>query len=266
MAGRGQVRLDAGRRKLKEEAGRSVPAAGGDPAAGLVVLRSDRFREMSCCLVLERNGKMANCQIVIAGLRKIAEKIEEQKEYLTELDQPIGDSDHGINLARGFAAVEKKLLELEDKDIGTILKTAGMALVSTVGGASGPLYGSALMKMGMVLAGKTEMGMEDFLAAMEAAVEAVKQRGKSTVEEATMLDAMVPALEAMKEEAGKGAEKSAVLAAGCKASWAGAEHTKDLVATKGRASYVGERGIGHQDPGATSFSFMLEMVKDVIGE
>lgn len=207
---------------------------------------------------------MADNQMVIAVLKKIAAKIEEQKEYLTELDQPIGDSDHGINLARGFAEVGKKLPDLEDKDIGTILKTAGMALVSTVGGASGPLYGSALMKMGMALAGKTEIGMEDFLAAMDAAVEAVKQRGKSTVEEATMLDAMVPAAEAMKEAAGEGLDRLSVLEAGCKASWAGAEHTKELVATKGRASYVGERGIGHQDPGATSFSFMLDMVKETL--
>ncbi len=207
---------------------------------------------------------MADNKMVISVLKKIAEKIEEQKEYLTKLDQPIGDSDHGINLARGFAEVEKKLPALEDKDIGTILKTAGMALVSTVGGASGPLYGSAYMKMGMALGGKTEMGMEDFLKAMDAAVEAVKQRGKATVEEATMLDAMVPAVSAMKEAFLTGTDAKAVLEAGCRASWTGAEHTKELVATKGRASYVGERGLGHQDPGATSFSFMLETVKDML--
>ena len=147
---------------------------------------------------------------------------------------------------------------------GTILKTAGMALVSKVGGASGPLYGSAFMKMGMALNGKMDMDMNDFLGAVEAAVEAVKQRGKATVEEATMLDAMVPALDAMKQAAADGMDRNGVLEAGCKASWAGAEHTKDLVATKGRASYVGERGLGHQDPGATSFSFMLETVKNTL--
>lgn len=212
---------------------------------------------------------MADSKFVIEVLKKIGEKIEEQKEYLTELDQPIGDSDHGINLARGFGEVEKKLPTLEGKDLGTVMKTVGMTLVSTVGGASGPLYGSAFMKMGMAWGGKMEIGMEEFLAGMDAAVEAVRQRGKSTVEEATMLDAMVPALDAMKKEAvdmaaAENSQSSVkeVLAAGCKASWAGAEHTKDLAATKGRASYVGERGIGHQDPGATSFSFMLETVKD----
>lgn len=197
-------------------------------------------------------------------LQKIGEKIEEQKDYLTELDQPIGDSDHGINLARGFKAVSEKLATVQDKDIGTILKIAGMALVSTVGGASGPLYGSAYMKMGMALNGKTEIGMDDFLKGMDTAVEAVMQRGKAVAEEATMLDAMLPAVAAMKEAAAQGADAKAVLEAGCRASWAGAEHTKDLVATKGRASYVGERGLGHQDPGAISFSFMLETVKDCL--
>lgn len=204
---------------------------------------------------------MTDSKRVLEILKKIGEKIELEKEYLTELDQPIGDSDHGINLARGFQEVGVKLPVMEGKDIGTILKTAGMALVSKVGGASGPLYGSAFMKMGMSLNGKMEMSMEDFLNAMEAAVDAVKQRGKATVEEATMLDAMVPALDAMKHAAAEGKDTKTVLEEGGRASWAGAEHTKDLVATKGRASYVGERGLGHQDPGATSFSFMMEMVK-----
>ena len=106
--------------------------------------------------------------------------------------------------------------------------------------------------------------MDDFLKGMDTAVEAVMQRGKAVAEEATMLDAMLPAVAAMKEAAAQGADAKAVLEAGCRASWAGAGHTKDLVATKGRASYVGERGLGHQDPGATSFSFMLETVKDCL--
>lgn len=202
---------------------------------------------------------MADSKKVLEIIKAIGLKMEEEKEYLTELDQPIGDSDHGINLARGFGAVEGKLPTLEDKDIGTILKTVGMTLVSTVGGASGPLYGSAYMKAGMAMMGKTEMDIQDFLAMMKAAVEAVEQRGHATVEEATMLDAMVPSLKAMEEAAAGGQDAKAVLEAGVKAAWAGAEHTKDLVATKGRASYVGERGLGHQDPGATSYSYMLEV-------
>lgn len=208
---------------------------------------------------------MADSKKVMEIILAIAEKIEEHKDYLTELDQPIGDSDHGINLARGFEAVKQKAAAMDGKDIGTILKTVGMTLVSTVGGASGPLYGSAFMKAGMAMAGKTEMGMEDFLTMMDTAVEAVKQRGKAAEEEATMLDAMCPSLRAMKSAWAEGKSASETLAEGVKASWAGAEHTKDLVATKGRASYVGERGLGHQDPGATSYSYMLETISSAIG-
>ncbi|MDR1770933.1 MAG: dihydroxyacetone kinase subunit L [Hungatella sp.] len=203
---------------------------------------------------------MVDSSKVIEIIRAIGFSVEEHKEELTALDQPIGDSDHGINLARGFEAVEKKLPELEGKDIGTILKTVGMTLVSTVGGASGPLYGSAYMKAGMALAGKNEMDQKDFLEMMKAAADAVMQRGKAVAEEATMLDAMLPALKAMEEADAAGASAKEMLDAGVWAAWAGTEHTKDLIATKGRASYVGERGLGHQDPGATSFSYMLEVI------
>ena len=202
---------------------------------------------------------MADSKKVLEIIRAIGLKMEAEKEYLTELDQPIGDSDHGINMARGFAAVEGKLPDLEGKDIGTILKTVGMTLVSTVGGASGPLYGSAYMKAGMALAGKEEMDMDDFLSMMDTAVQAVEQRGKATVE-----DAMVPSLKTMKDAAAEGKSVREALEAGVRAAWAGAEHTKDLVATKGRASYVGERGLGHQDPGATSYSYMLEVIAGLV--
>ena len=207
---------------------------------------------------------MADSKKVLEIIKAIGLKMEAEKEYLTELDQPIGDSDHGINMARGFAAVEGKLPDLEGKDIGTILKTVGMTLVSTVGGASGPLYGSAYMKAGMALAGKEEMDMDDFLSMMDTVVQAVEQRGKATVEEATMLDAMVPSLKAMKDSAAEGKSAGEVLESGVRAAWAGAEHTNDLVATKGRASYVGERGLGHQDPGATSYSYMLEVIAGLV--
>lgn len=207
---------------------------------------------------------MADSKKVIQILQEIAHKIEAEKDFLTKLDQPIGDSDHGINMARGFGEVEKKLPILEGKDIGTILKTVGMTLVSTVGGASGPLYGSAFLKAGIACAGKEELDLSEFLSVLETATEAVKQRGKSTTEEKTMLDAMVPSLEAMHTKLEEGGDAKAVLSAGVDAAWKGVEHTKDLVATKGRASYVGERGIGHQDPGATSYSDMLEVIRDQI--
>ena len=207
---------------------------------------------------------MTDQKQVLDILRKMAAKMEEQKEYLTELDRPIGDNDHGINMARGFAEVEKELPALEGKDIGGILQKTGMILLSKVGGSAGPLYGSAFMKAGMGLAGRTEASLEDFLKAMDTAVEAIMHRGKSTAGEKTMLDAMIPARDAMRAAFDAGSSAKAVLAEGVQAAWQGAEHTKDLVATKGRASYVGERSLGHQDPGATSFSYLLGVIKDCV--
>lgn len=203
---------------------------------------------------------MADSKKILEIIRQMAQVIEEHKDELTQLDQPIGDSDHGINMARGFQAVEQKLPSLEGKDIGTILKTVGMTLVSTVGGASGPLYGTAFMKAGMEAAGLTQLDLNGFLKLMDAAEAGVAQRGKAVEGEATMLDAMIPSLNAMKKAKEAGEETARVLQAGAAAAWAGAEHTKDLVATKGRASYVGERGLGHQDPGATSYSYLLETI------
>ncbi len=199
---------------------------------------------------------------LIGMLLAAGEEIEKQKLYLTELDNVTGDGDHGINMARGFDAVSKKLSTLEDKDIGTILKTVGMTLVSTVGGASGPLYGTAFMQAGKVLSGKNEIEMTDFLAAFDAAIEGVKMRGKSTVGEKTMLDAMVPARDAMVKAYGETGDVKAAFAAGIEAAEGGIEYTKTIIATKGRASYIGERSLGHTDPGAESFTFMLKAVSE----
>ena len=146
------------------------------------------------------------------------------------------------------------------KDIGAILKKAGMDLVSTVGGSSGPLYGTAFMKAGAKAAGKNEIGMEDFLVMMEEAIGGVQMRGKAVRGEKTMLDAMIPALEAMKAAAGEGKDTKDVLDAGVTAAEEGVEYTKTIIATKGRASYLGERSIGHQDPGATSFTVLLKAI------
>ena len=122
---------------------------------------------------------MVDNKKVIEILQAIVKKMAEEKDFLTELDNKIGDGDHGINLARGFAAVDEQLPGIADKDIGTILKNTGMKLVSTVGGASGPLYGTAFMKAGAAVAGKMEVGGEDFIAMMEAAIEGIKMRGAS---------------------------------------------------------------------------------------
>ena len=206
---------------------------------------------------------MVNSAKLIEMLKAIGAKIEEEKLFLTELDNVIGDGDHGINMARGFGKVEEKLPTLEGKDVGTILKTVGMTLVSTVGGASGPLYGTAFMKAGQVVAGKEEVGMEDLFAMMDEAVKGIMMRGKSTTGEKTMLDSICPALEAMKAEYAASSDAKAALAAGVKAAEEGIEFTKTIAATKGRACYVGERSIGHQDPGATSFTMMLTIISDM---
>ncbi len=195
---------------------------------------------------------------LIAMLNEISDKIIAERDFLTELDRPIGDNDHGINMCKGFEAVKVKLETLADKDIGTILKTTGMTLVSTVGGSSGPLYGTLFMKMGMQLAGKNEMTFDEFLDAFHIGIQGVGERGRSTTGEKTMLDAMVPAMEAMKTTWEAEHDEKTALGAGAEAAAAGVAHTKELIATKGRASYVGERGIGHQDPGATSFLFMIQ--------
>jgi len=201
-----------------------------------------------------------NTQKVVELILKIAEKIEENRDYLTELDMPIGDSDHGINMARGFAAVTEKLKAAEQKDIGTVLKMTGMTLVSQVGGSAGPLYGTAFMYAGKLLDGKQEVTCNDFPEILKTAIDGVQMRGKAVLGEATMLDAMIPSYEAAESAVSQGLGAHEILAKVCAAAKKGAESTILMVATKGRASYVGERGIGHQDPGATSFSLIMETI------
>ena len=191
---------------------------------------------------------------IVRLLKKINEKLQENKDFLTSLDSAIGDGDHGINLSRGFRSVMEKLPQMEDKDIAAILKTTGMTLVSTVGGASGPLYGTAFMKAGTAASGKDVLEDSDFIALLGAAIEGIQQRGKAQKGEKTMLDALIPALEAFKAEQASGRAWEKAL----DAARDGVEYTKTIVATKGRASYLGERSLGHQDPGATSAMLMLE--------
>lgn len=196
-------------------------------------------------------------QKVLDIISAMGGKMEEEKQFLTDLDNAIGDGDHGINMAKGFGAVTAKLDVLRTQDIGSALKTVGMTLVSAVGGSSGPLYGTAFMKAGMVMAGKEEMDIADFLSCMKAGIEGVMMRGRAVKGEKTMLDAMIPALEAMEKANADGSSPKEVLEAGVAAAQEGVEFTKTIIATKGRASYIGERSLGHQDPGATSFTFLL---------
>ncbi|MBT9831563.1 dihydroxyacetone kinase subunit DhaL [Clostridium baratii] len=197
---------------------------------------------------------------VIEILIKVSEKIDKNKEYLTELDAAIGDGDHGLNMSKGFNAVSDKLKAEEDDNIGNILKKTGMTLVSNVGGASGPLYGTAFMKASMALKDKNEIDINDFLSALKLALEGIKSRGKSTEGEKTMMDALSPAIKSMEDSIKNGDSYIEVLEKGKDAALEGVEFTKTIKATKGRASYLGDRSIGHQDPGATSCFYILETI------
>jgi dihydroxyacetone kinase-like protein len=192
--------------------------------------------------------------------------IAENKEYLTELDSSIGDADHGINMDRGMQAVSGKTQDLPAGDIGNLFKTVGMTLVSTVGGASGPLYGTLFLRMGTALAGRSELEAGDWLTALTEAIDGVQARGKAELNDKTMLDALMPARAALAEAVADGASLSDALRRSADAAEGGMLATIPLVAHKGRASYLGERSAGHQDPGATSSYLLLSTVADVWGD
>ena len=195
-------------------------------------------------------------------LERYAGIVAEQKQYLTGLDAAIGDGDHGINLDRGFQTVLVKLAPVRDKDAGTLLKTTGMALVGSVGGAGGPLYGTFFLRAGAALDGKAEVSDAEFVDALEAGLTGVRERGKANRNDKTMVDALAPALERARQSLGEGAPLGMVLAAAADAAEEGMKATIPLKALKGRASYLGDRSIGHQDPGATSSYLMLRALSD----
>ena len=195
-------------------------------------------------------------------LQRVAHVLHENRDYLTQLDSAIGDADHGINMDRGFKAVSEKLPGMTSMDIGSILKTVGTTLVSTVGGASGPLYGTAFLRAGMVSSGKHELYEVDVIGLLEAALEGIKARGKAQLGEKTTLDALIPAVEAAK--ASQDAGMFIMLRSTADAAEAGMKATIPLLAMKGRASYLGERSIGHQDPGATSMWLILRTLAETM--
>lgn len=198
---------------------------------------------------------MIDVAALTAWLRDYATVVHENAGLLTELDSAIGDADHGANMDRGMKAVVAAL----DGDFETpdaLLKKAGMTLVSTVGGASGPLYGTFFLRLGTALAGVSPIDAGAFGAALRAGVEGVLARGKAELGDKTMYDAWAPALEAYDSQAGAGVRPA--LTAAAEAAAKGRDDTIPLVARKGRASYLGERSAGHQDPGATSTTLLLE--------
>jgi dihydroxyacetone kinase-like protein len=199
---------------------------------------------------------------VVRMIRAFAAVVADNKTYLTELDSAIGDADHGINMDRGFQAVVAKLDGQDPGDIGAMFKTAGMTLVSTVGGASGPLYGTLFLQLGVATAGKGTLEPDDWGAALDAAIQGVTARGKAEPQDKTMLDALIPGRDAYHQALADGASFADALRRSANASEEGMKATIPLVARKGRASYLGERSAGHQDPGATSSFLFLQTVAD----
>ena len=191
--------------------------------------------------------------------------IREHAEELTALDQAIGDGDHGLNMRRGFDAIAAARDELAHLPLGQALQKAGMVLVMKVGGASGPLYGSLLMAMGKA-APEVPGGPADLAAMLGDGVEAVKKRGRSEAGQKTMLDVLVPALEALRTGATDGLGAAELIARVRAAADEGLAATRDMKATKGRASYLGERSVGHLDPGARSSALLIAAVCDVLGQ
>jgi dihydroxyacetone kinase-like protein len=194
---------------------------------------------------------------VASWIRAFAAAVGEQKDELTRLDKAIGDADHGINMDRGMRAAVEKLDGDEPGDVGGIMKAVAMSLISKVGGASGPLYGTFFLQFGTTAGDATEISPEAWADCFDAAVAGVKARGKAEPGDKTMLDALLPAGDALRAALGEGAGLGAALARAASAADEGVAATIPLVARKGRASYLGERSAGHQDPGATSSALLV---------
>ena len=208
-------------------------------------------------------AKTLTAEVVLRWLGNCAETFETHKDELTQLDAAIGDADHGANMARGFTAVKGKLGELKGKDIGAIFKTTAMTLISTVGGASGPLYGTFFLQAANGANGKMELTSAELTTVFGAGLQGLVSRGKAAVGEKTMVDALVPAMEALKPTGDE--SPGELIARAIAAAKKGRDSTLPLVAKKGRASYLGERSAGHLDPGAASSVMLLEALQKAEG-
>jgi dihydroxyacetone kinase-like protein len=195
---------------------------------------------------------------LLEWIKIYAAEVSAHKDELTQLDAAIGDADHGANLDRGFQAVLARLPVMENQDISGVLKTVAMTLISTVGGASGPLYGTFFLQMSAAAAGKSELTPEEFSAAFTAGLEGVIKRGKAAPGDKTMIDSLQPAAAALQAAVTQGAGLAEGLRQAETAAREGMLATTPLVARKGRASYLGERSAGHQDPGATSAHLLVQ--------
>ncbi len=201
---------------------------------------------------------------ILQWLQAFATEIEQNKEYLTELDAAIGDADHGINMNRGFKKAIAQLPNVADQDIGNILKTVSMTLISSIGGASGPLYGTFFLRASTVVASKHELAAQDLLEMLQAGLDGVLQRGKAQMGDKTMVDVLSPAVVAFGQAVGTGEVMLVAMQQAVVAAQEGLQNTIPMLAKKGRASYLGERSVGHQDPGATSSYLMLKSLLETL--
>lgn len=201
---------------------------------------------------------MVTKQQIIQWLQAFASEIQQNKDYLTELDAAIGDADHGINMNRGFQKVITQLPSVADKDIGSILKSVSMTLISSIGGASGPLYGTLFLRASTVVAGKEELTKADMQKLLQAGLEGLLQRGKAKLGDKTMVDVLSPVAIAFEEAVSGGKNMSEAMQQMVAVAEKAMKDTIPMTAKKGRASYLGDRSIGHQDPGATSCYLMLK--------
>ncbi|AQY03298.1 dihydroxyacetone kinase subunit L [Microbacterium foliorum] len=203
---------------------------------------------------------------LVDWIRRFRDVIAEKREWLTELDSAIGDADHGANMARGMDAVVAKLDSAVPPTVDELLKTVGMTLVSSVGGASGPLYGTLFLRMGMAAGTVDELDAAGLAASLRAGLDGIVARGKAEAGDKTMFDAMAPAVDALDAQIAGGADLAAATAAAADAAAAGRDATEPLVARKGRASYLGERSAGHIDPGAASTTLLFEALARATAE
>lgn len=199
-------------------------------------------------------------------VRRFRDVIAEKRDWLTELDSAIGDADHGANMARGMDAVVAKLDADVPETVDELLKTVGMTLVSSVGGASGPLYGTLFLRMGMAAGPVIELDATGLAASLRAGLDGIVARGKAEAGDKTMFDAMAPAVDALDAAIAGGADLAAATTSAAAAAAAGRDATEPLVARKGRASYLGERSAGHLDPGAASTTLLFEALAQATAE
>ena len=203
-----------------------------------------------------------NRDTTVDWMRRFAQSMAEHRQELVALDTAIGDGDHGTNMDRGMTKAMQKLSESAPDDAGAVLKTVAMALVSSVGGAAGPLYGTLLLQMGNALADHDEIDVGTFAGAWRRGLDGVIARGKAQPGDKTMVDALTPAVQALEQ----GSELDAALAAAVDAAEQGMHATTPLVARRGRASYLGERSAGHQDPGATSTYYLFKSAAEALAD